>query len=52
MSRDLVAFTTLIYRALEGIDEFSSAAAYSSNTNIDWFINALEEAGCSGSNLS
>jgi hypothetical protein len=45
VSSDLVAFTTLIYRALEGVDEYSRTAAFTSNTDIDWFINALDEAG-------
>jgi hypothetical protein len=45
MSSELVAFTTLIYRTLEGINDFNRTASYSSNTDIDWFINALDEAG-------
>ena len=38
-------FTELIYDVLWGTNEFNRTAASSSNTDIDWFINALEEAG-------
>lgn len=40
-----MVFANLIYDALNGIDEFNRTTAYSSNTDIEWFINALDEAG-------
>ena len=40
-----MGFAELIYDALNGINDFNRTAAYSANTDITWFINALEEAG-------
>ena len=45
MSSGLGAFAELIYDALSGIKDYNGAAAFSSNTDIEWFINALDVAG-------
>ena len=45
MSSGLGAYAELIYDASSGIKDYNGAAAFSSNTDIEWFVNALDVAG-------